>query len=282
MSRNREIYFNELSQYPYARDEKDATDILQAFFELLNELYCYEGLDVGRFRIGNEEYQQWKISPSQTIQEFINRPQCQKFKEFFYSHFDCPIIDSRSDISIFINRDKPVLVWGEKKLLCKGLAAAHYGDTLAVSLNTDSFWRSVVFKLNVDSKEVLVVALAEKADIYSKAFKDWFAKVKPTEIPFSQTPPEKKKLTLSGDHHGKVELNQLWKKLKNKVYIEECICSLPFDSYSEDPVLKVYDNGIIDVANIKSDKGCAMKIRTTARNIYETQRVASLIREWLK
>ena len=282
MNRYRHIYFNELSQYPYSETSEEATQMLQSFFELLNALYEYDGLDVARFRIGEAEYLQWKIYPTQSIQDIINKPEYRKYQEFFYSHFDCPIVERLSEINSKIEQDSPKLLWADKEIPCKGLAAAYYAQSIAVSFDNDPFWRSIVFKLKINYKDVTVLALADKKDLENELFKEWIAKVRPTEIPQSTTNPNEKRCHLSGDHHGKGELKSLWKKLKYKVYVEECICSLEFNSRADDPILSVYDNGVIDVVDIASDAGYAMKIRTTARDRYKTLRVAEMIRKWLK
>lgn len=282
MSRNRNIFFNELSQHPYTETEEEAAQKLHTFFELLDALYNYDGLDVARFRIGHDEYLQWKIYPTETIQEVIDKPAFKKYQDFFYTHFDSPVVEKNSELEQRITEENPKLVWADKELPCVGLAAAYYEHTLAISFDNDSFWRSVVFKLKINDKDDTVIALADKEYLNDERFKAWIVQVRPTEIPISETDPDKKRCHLSGDHHGKDVLKRLWKKLKYKIYVEECICSLEFSGKVTDPILKVYDDGIIDIVDITNDEGFAMKVRTTARDKYETMRVAEMIREWLK
>jgi len=193
MSRDRQIYFNELSQYPYSETQEEATQKLQTFFELLNALYEFEGLDVARFRIAEDEYLQWKVYPTETIQQVISKPEYKKYQEFFFSHFDCPIVESDSKIKEKISHDSPKLIWADKELPCEGLAAAYYTQSLAVSFDSDPFWHSVVFKLKINDKDDTVIALADKKDLENDNFKAWIAKVRPTEIPVSTTNPLKKR-----------------------------------------------------------------------------------------
>ena len=54
---------------------------------------------------------------------------------------------------------------------------------------------------------------------------------------------------------------------------------MPFCPKATDPIAKVYDDGTIDIVDITSDSGYAMKIRTTATDKFQTQRIADMIRK---
>jgi len=278
MSRTRKIFFNEVSQYPYASTANDAYEKLRTFFELLNALYDFDALDIARFCIGTEEYMQWKIFPDFSIQEILSRPENKAYQDFFYSHFTCPHIDD-SAIKEQIDHDRPTILWTPKEIPCVGLAAAYYTKTLAVSMDSDDFWRNVVFTLKVNGQNQRVLALAHKDDMENEAFIRFVAEVKPTIIHMTEADPQLKPFNTCGDHHGKEELKRLWNRLKYNKYVEACLISIENHCFATDPILQCYNDGTIDIVDVSSDSGYSMKIQTTAKDIYETERVSAMLRE---
>ncbi|MCQ2340648.1 MAG: hypothetical protein MJZ79_07745 [Paludibacteraceae bacterium] len=269
-----------MSRYPYASTSADAYDKLKTFFDLLNALYDFDALDIARFRIGTEQYMQWKIFPDFSIQEILSRPENKVYKDFFYSHFACPHIEDPT-ISERIEHDRPTLLWASKEIPCVGLAAAYYTRTLAISMHSDEFWRNVVFTLKINGQDQRVLALAHKDDMEKEEFLRFVAETKPTVIRTTEENPNDKPFNTCGDHHGKENLKRLWNRLKYNKYVEACLISIENNSYATDPILNYYSDGTIDVVDVTSDEGYAMKIQTTAKDIYETERVADILRQKL-
>ena len=271
-----QTYLNELSCDPSPFSAEEARERIKVLMGLLRALYS---IGIKHFRISDDKYVCWELYPGCTLQEIIKETKNKAYIDFFYAIFTAPFLDD--DAKTKVEKNKTVLLRDDNEILCVGLAAAYFTKTFAISFDSDTFWHSVEYTIKVNNKEEKVIALCKEDNLKTPVFAQWQAKTCPPEIPTTKLKPNEKKFNLCGDHHGKKELKQLWDRLKHKHYIIECICSLPFDSKTTDPIAKVYDDGTIDFVDITSDSGYAMRIRTTATDKFQTQRIADMIRKWI-
>ena len=269
-----QTYFNELSCAPSPSSDKKARERVKVLMELLRALHS---IGIKHFRISDDKYVCWELYPGLTLQGIIEKTENKAYKDFFYATFTAPFLDD--DVKRKVEQNNTVLLRDDNEILCVGLAAAYFAKTFAISFDSDTFWHSVEYTLKVNNKEEKVIALCKEDDLKTPVFAQWQAKTCPPKIPTTKLEPNEKKFNLCGDHHGEKELKRLWKKLRYKQYIIECICSMPFCPKATDPIAKVYDDGTIDIVDITSDSGYAMKIRTTATDKFQTQRIADMIRK---
>lgn len=271
-----QTYLNELSCDPSPFSAEEARERIKVLMELLRALYS---IGIKHFRISDDKYVCWELYPGCTLQEIIKETKNKAYIDFFYAIFTAPFLDD--DAKTKVEKNKTVLLRDDNEILCVGLAAAYFTKTFAISFDSDTFWHSVEYTIKVNNKEEKVIALCKEGDLKTPVFAQWQAKICPPKIPTIKLEPNEKKFNLCGDHHGEKELKRLWKKLRHKQYIIECICSLPFCPKATDPIAKVYDDGTIDIVDITSDSGYAMKVRTTATDKFQTQRIADMIRKWI-
>ena len=271
-----QTYFNELSCDPSPSSGKKARERIKVLMELLRAL---RSIGIRRFRISDDKYIRWELYPGLTLQGIIEETENKAYKDFFHATFTAPFLDD--DVKAKVEQNNTVLLRDDNEILCVGLAAAYFAKTFAISFDSETFWHSVEYTIKVNNKEEKVIALCKEGDLKTPVFAQWQAKICPPKIPTIKLKPNEKKFNLCGDHHGKKELKQLWDRLKHKQYIIECICSLPFCPKATDPIAKVNDDGTIDIVDITSDSGYAMKIRTTATDKFQTQRIADMIRKWI-
>ncbi|MCP4135718.1 MAG: hypothetical protein GY754_32420 [bacterium] len=98
------------------------------------------------------------------------------------------------------------------------------------------------------------------------------------ELVESQLKPEEKKIHLSDDH-GKDKLIALSKNLVHSPYVDGVPGSLPFKPKARSFIQKTYPDGRIDVTLFAEDAGYSMMIKTTGRNLRETQAIAGIIKD---
>lgn len=271
-----QTYFNELSCDPSPLSAEEAYERIKVLMELLRALYS---IGIKHFRISDDKYVCWELYQGCTLQEIIKETKNKAYIDFFYATFTAPFLDD--DVKAKVEQNNTVLLRDDNEFLCVGLAAAYFAETFAISFDSETFWHSVEYIIKVNNKEEKVIALCKEDDLKTPVFAQWQAKTCPPKIPTTNLDPNKKNFNLCGDHHGKKELNQLWDRLKHKDCIIECICSLPFCPKATDPIAKVNDDGTIDIVDITSDSRYAMRIRTTATDEFQTQRIADMIRKWI-
>lgn len=274
-----QAFFNELSQSPFPDSEAGLNRMLRTFFELLQEV---SRRGVKKFWVGELEYCQWRIFENKTLQEVISGPQYKNYQDFFYSHFSCPNVGDDDVVVKRIVDARPQMQYQGGIVPCLGLGAAYFYKSFAVNMDSEECWHRISYPIIVDDeRQVESVALTCKEDVWGERFEDWMRRTFPSEIQVSTLDFKEKPFRLSGDHHGKKELQRLWNKIGHKRYITGVLCSIENHSNARDSILRVYDNGTIDVVDVRSDSGYAMKVETTARDRYEAERVADMIREWL-
>lgn len=67
--------------------------------------------------------------------------------------------------------------------------------------------------------------------------------------------------------------------LNNNPYVEGVLTSLPFKPKSREYILKVSDDGMVDIVLWWEDAGYSMRVKTTGRNAAETREIAKILKE---
>jgi hypothetical protein len=91
--------------------------------------------------------------------------------------------------------------------------------------------------------------------------------------------PGKKKIKLSGDHHGNDKLKRFAKKIFKSPYVIEVINNSAYVSAAKNIINEVFDDGRIHIVLSDTDVGFSMIILTTGKNRFQTQRIADLLLE---
>jgi len=87
--------------------------------------------------------------------------------------------------------------------------------------------------------------------------------------------PEDKIIRLA-DHHGKSELQELCAQIKYNPYVEEMYST---DWGGNRFIRKIFMNGIVEIVLYKTQRKYALKVKTTGRNLRETQKIAKILEE---
>ena len=80
------------------------------------------------------------------------------------------------------------------------------------------------------------------------------------------------------DDHGKDILAEHAKRLLKNDYVDGILNSLPFKPTSTTYIDKINPGGTIDIVLFWTDRGLSMRVKTTGRNIQETQAIADILR----
>jgi hypothetical protein len=91
----------------------------------------------------------------------------------------------------------------------------------------------------------------------------------------SNISPADKRIHLS-DHHGKKELGELCDRLKNSDYVEEMQST---DWGGNEFIREVYENGVVEIVLHKTDRGYAINVKTTGKDLLETKAIAEILKK---
>jgi putative CRISPR-associated protein (TIGR02619 family) len=89
-----------------------------------------------------------------------------------------------------------------------------------------------------------------------------------------ETPPDKKAIKLSGNHHGNDILLSVAKKLVHSPYVREILNSIDYQPHRAKTIKKVYDDGRIDFVLTHTDAGYGLCVQSTGNDKAETQAIA--------
>lgn len=90
--------------------------------------------------------------------------------------------------------------------------------------------------------------------------------------------PEDKRIKLRDDH-GKDILKAFSDRLVNSEYVIEIINSMPFNSKNRRFIHKIREDGIIEIVLPWTDEGHGIVVKTTGRNLRETERIAEILKD---
>lgn len=102
-------------------------------------------------------------------------------------------------------------------------------------------------------------------------YKEWCFEYSPNKeelLTKTKISPDDKKKHFA-EHHGKKELSEFWKKIKNSPYIESAQ-STNFGSKGKVFIREIYKDGEIEIVLNDTDKEYALLVKTTGKDIYET------------
>lgn len=143
-------------------------------------------------------------------------------------------------------------------------------------LDADTYCNSSINGfLGINFNNVQIIASKQVKN--SGEYKKWcfaFQSNNDTFFTKSIIAPEKKKVHLS-DHHGKKELKDLCDKIKNSPYVEE----MHSTNWGGKQFIRSFNaNGYIEIVLHKSEREYALNVKTTGKDILETEAIAEILR----
>ncbi len=175
------------------------------------------------------------------------------------------------------NSDKEYLMhsWLCDGIPCQGFAYAYLNETMTVSLDTDR-WRYCEIDIFKDETIEHITNVFNGRNEKAESF---FASHRPVSLVRTKLSPVEKEIKLRDDH-GKDKLLAFSKKLLRCEYVTGIVNSLPFESHSVGRFIRrCYPDGKVDITFPSSDMGIGVSVQTTGRNIRETEKIATILKE---
>ncbi|MDR2773627.1 MAG: hypothetical protein LBC19_02585 [Tannerella sp.] len=271
-----EMMFNELSVMS-AADKYTAQNKLALFAKTANRARK-EGF---RHIRSHYDTNQIRLAEDYTLFDWLNDKSVPKdYRDYMYGMIVLPFI-KEDDMEIeehyvaanYYFEDKDANI---SKTECLGLAAAYLYETLSISLSTSPMWEQ--YKLPVIIEEKAQVSLASVYNITSPAsfvpeIIDFIDEIKELTLIETAIAPNEKSIHLS-HHHGIRELQNLCDQLKNCSYVEE-MCSTNWGGSTF--IRKAHKDGIIEIVLFNTEKRYALSVKTTGRNLRETEAIAKIL-----
>lgn len=280
--------FNELSMRPLCTSETDAEQRVRNFLVMLREVRKHTNITKVRHAGDMTTIQ---LTPTLTLQDYLNAHITQPVMIALLGVFVQPQVDMDDDISLksYFDTTTEVKLGNGNVVLADGFNAAYCQNTFCVGFESCAMWQSDLFGLSVTSngkkKEVSWMCISSPL-VFSQeiehahrklAFDSWLQarNVKLIETTFL---PDKKPSNVEGDH-GQRELKEHAKMLNRNPYVEGVLTSLPFMPHYRKYILRVHDDGMLDIVLWWEDAGYSMRVKTTGRNVAETCEIAKILRE---
>ncbi|HQJ72874.1 MAG TPA: putative CRISPR-associated protein [Spirochaetota bacterium] len=191
--------------------------------------------------------------------------------ERFGSMIELPPLPISVDISLWIDNIELFMELKEGNEIRAGEEWRGKKDTLAQLVET----------VDIDGEEWISLSPAghlfmESCEYRLKRSGYW----NETDLPEADIPPEKKEITLCGDHHGNDRLMGFARKICASRHITKIVHSLPFEPQARGPVRRITCvNGTwcIDFVMVETDTGYALRAGTTARSDEEARLIAARV-----
>jgi len=202
-----------------------------------------------------------------------NDPSKRDLLNFCYAFFHAPFETAEFDeygVDEYLSH-----CWQYKGTECVGLAYASIMDSLAISFGNGE-WKSTE-QIYKDGEVAISVrnALNEKQ---LEEHADWIDSLKAIELVETTVSPDNKEIRIRDDH-GKDKLRDFSKRICHSPYVIKVINSLPFNSKDTKFIKKVRADGVIECVLCWTDEGYGLAIKTTGRNLRETEKIAEILEE---
>lgn len=187
-----------------------------------------------------------------------------------------PILEKYCDTQVKITKNS-------RQLNAHGFNAAYCSGTFCIGFYSEEFWKSCIYKITiVDSigiKSEEWACLSQADDFENPNFIAWYHSIFPIDLIKSKQTYQNKiaNIHLRQDHGDDI-LKQHALRLLHNDYVESIINSLQFQPKAKQYISKCFNNGIIHIVLHWTDAGHGMAIKTTGRNIWETKKIAEILK----
>ncbi len=255
-----DLFFNELSV-----DERNS--INQESISILVEIYReLQNYGITTCRIDSED-------SFRLLQMIQDMPNFMNVKNFYFSFFRAPYesetVERQQDI--YLEHD-----WTYNSKACIGLALASVLDSAGLSIYEEK-WNIAFVELKRDEDEVRVRNICKKEHVDQHI----------PQLQLDEEPEliectlkfEEKRISLRKDH-GQDVLMDFSRRLIRCPYVVGIVNSLPFSPNNRRRFIKrVHNDGLIEIVLPWTDEGYGVVVKTTGRNIRETERIGQIIYE---
>lgn len=280
--------FNELSTHPLCGSVSDAEQRVRVFLSMFKEVRKHTGITKVRHA---GEMTTIPLTEALSLQDYLNSHTTNPTVIALLGIFIHPQVDIDDDISLrkYYDTTTKVKTGDNVVIPADGFNAAYCQNTFCVGFESCATWQNVFFDLEVLSNgkmnnvnwvcisSVGLFGDGEEVASRKSSFDKWLQE-RNVDLVESSLPPEKKPSDVDGDH-GQQLLKEHARLLNRHPYVDGVLTSLPFKPHSREYVLKIYDDGLLDIVLWWEDAGYSMRVKTTGRNVAETKEIAKILRE---
>lgn len=294
------VFFNELSAYPLCTDINEARTRLSAYADLLLKMksdmpkieiryqYSLHYLEILKgLSIGSVCVMLVKDARKNLCGSDVN-----KFQYLLISQHDPYIKEDElseceklnyNSINVFLNKSD------QECILSEGFKAAYFSHSICIGLVSEPYWTNYIHSLVISDeqdnlKRDIAICVSQENHLSTPEYINWAERNSEIEL-ITSTIPIAKKLGQNrnavGKHHGKEVLYAHALKLIQSPYVDEIITSADFGLPSDKDYIAgiVSENGVVRIMLTWESPKVSMLIKTTGRNIKETQAIAEILRK---
>ncbi len=270
--------FNELSVEPVCKSETEKHDRMVNFVNTIKKAKDVYGTKLVRYQANLCDIH---LDEKDSIQDYckknIHNPEVGVILSSQTSPQvdldDNKIAEKYIDTQVTIEKDG-------SSIEAEGFTAAFVYKTFAIGFGSDEFWANPLHKIQVASNGQTIdtewPCLSKPEHVDENTVGLWADAHSELELVKSNLSIQGKKVNLRDDH-GKDILAEHAKRLLNNDYVDGILNSLPFKPTSTTYVNEINPDGTIDIVLFWTDCGLSMRVKTTGRNIQETQAIANII-----
>ncbi len=271
-----ELIFNELSVNPPCKTKADCYDRINKFIETFKKSNAF---NFNKIRF-DEAFDQIILSVDYTLNDFCNDNN-RTLGLLLRGLARYPFIDDNSDEENRYIENTFYIKKNGEKLKTYGLAVVYLYSTIGIGFLSDTYWEKLTHILKIEGEEkrsTTVLCVSKSEHFETKEFEKWFDENTEVELIESSLTAKDKKIALRDDH-GKDILLNFAKKIVKSPYLISVINSTPFNPTEKKFIRKVHPTGNIEIVLTDTDKGLGMVIKTTGRNLKETELIAQIIED---
>ena len=282
MSKNifKQACFNELSIDPVCKSETEKHNPIVSFVNTIKKAKEVYGTQQVRYQTNLCNIH---LDEKDSMQDYCNKNIHNPEAIAILSSQTSPQVDLNDSVIAekYINTKGTIEKDGDC-IDADGFTAAFVYNTFAIGFDSDKFWAKPLHKILITSKgetkEAEWPCLSRPEHIDEEALSLWADAHSEVELVKSTLSVQDKTVNLRDDH-GKDILAEHAKKLLNNDYVDGILNSLSFKPTSTTYLDKINPDGTIDIVLFWTDRGLSMRVKTTGRNIQETQAIADILRK---
>lgn len=281
MSKNifKQACFNELSIDPVCKSETEKHNRIVSFVNTIKKAKEVYGTKQVRYQTNLCNIH---LDEKDSMQDYCNKNIHNPEAIAILSSQTSPQVDLND--SVIAEKYKKTKGTIEKDGDCidaDGFTAAFVYNTFAIGFGSDEFWANPLHKIQVASNGQTIdtewPCLSKPEHVDEDTVGLWVDAHSELELVKSTLSVQDKTVNLRDDH-GKDILAEHAKRLLKNDYVDGILNSLPFKPTSTTYIDKINPGGIIDIVLFWTDRGLSMRIKTTGRNIQETQAIADILK----
>jgi len=274
-----EMIYNELSSLPKFANTNIANEQIACLIKTYAKAKIHKFNKIRFFKNLHEV----EVCENYTFFDWLNTTSQKNLKDLLLEARAYPFIadEDEEQIDEYINHKYfyENLNCNFEQTECMGLAAAHIYDTLSIGLSQNDLWkinRILITKVKDDEK---IFETCEIKNVYSptcfddKMIADYISSLGEITLLKTELLPKDKKVHLS-THHGLKELSDFSKRLILDDFIIEIKST---DWGGKKFIRRIFNDGIIEIVLINTERKYALRVQTTGRNYRETFLIAKHI-----